>query len=167
MRKIMIYFVLFLIVFIVGCSSNETNFKIAYEGKGGFGYDVETKAFCLSELISSREELESLSNRYSSRYFDESSENYNSEIGILIRSYDDVFFDDRSLIICVILSGNGFYYKIKLDVNEDKLIINLKKSRKKGTFTDELFSYLFIIEVEKKDFSNINRVESIIYWWDI
>lgn len=163
MRKIMIYLVLFLIVFIVGCSSNETNFKIAYEGKGGFGYDEETKAFCLSELISSREELESLANRYSSRYFDESSESYNSEVGILIRSYDDVFFDDRSLIICEILSGNGFYYQIKLDVNEDKLIINLKKTRKKGTFTDEFFSYLFIIEVEKKDFSNINRVERIIY----
>ena len=49
-----------------------------------------------------------------------------------------------------------------LDLNENKLIINIKKSKKKGTFTDEAYSYLFIIEVNKNYTKDIEHLETKI-----
>lgn len=162
-KLLMMCFMLCLIAAFGGCSCKSNKFKIAYEGKGGFGFDEDKLTYCISEYISTKEELKTLSKKLNNGYFDESSTSYNSNIGLIIRNYDDIFFNDNNLIVCVIDAGNRFDYSVnKLDVSNNKLIINIKKTQKKGTFTDEAFSYLFIIEVEKKDFLNINYVETII-----
>ena len=164
MKKIlMMCFTLCLIAVVGGCSYKTNKFEIAYEGKGGFGFDEDKLTYCISEYISTKEELKALSKKLNNGYFDEFSTSYNSSVGLIIRNYDDVFFNDNNLIVCVIDGANSFDYSVnKLDVSNNKLIINIKKAQKKGTFTDEAFSYLFIIEVEKKEFLNINYVETII-----
>ena len=110
-----------------------------------------------------REKLETLSKKLNNGYFDELSFSYNSEMGLMIRKYDDEFFKDNSLVICVIDAGNYYNYSVnKLEVSNSELTINIKKTQKKGIFTDEAFAYSFIIEVEKTEFSNIKSVKTIV-----
>ena len=119
--------------------------------------------YCLSKYISTKQELETISKKLNNGYFDESSANYNSEIGLIIRNYDDSFFIDKSLIVCVIDGENRFDYSVdKLKVSNDELVINIKKTNKMGTFTDEAFANLSIIEVEKNEFQNIKSVKTTI-----
>ena len=116
-----------------------------------------------SKYISTKQELETISKKLNNGYFDESSANYNSEIGLIIRNYDDLFFIDKSLIVCVIDGENRFDYSVdKLKVSNDELVINIKKTNKMGTFTDEAFANLSIIEVEKNEFQNIKSVKTTI-----
>lgn len=128
-----------------------------------FGFDEEKMTYCLSKYISTKQELETISKKLNNGYFDESSANYNSEIGLIIRNYDDSFFIDKSLIVCVIDGENRFDYSVdKLKVSNDELVINIKKTNKMGTFTDEAFANLSIIEVEKNEFQNIKSVKTTI-----
>ena len=160
MKKVlMICFMLILSVTLVGCSNKANKYKISYEGKGTFGFDEEKMTYCLSKYISTKQELETISKKLNNGYFDESSANYNSEIGLIIRNYDDSFFIDKSLIVCVIDGENRFDYSVdKLKVSNDELVINIKM----GTFTDEAFANLSIIEVEKNEFQNIKSVKTTI-----
>ena len=164
MKKVlMICFMLILSVTLVGCSNKANKYKISYEGKGTFGFDEEKMTYCLSKYISTKQELETISKKLNNGYFDESSANYNSEIGLIIRNYDDSFFIDKSLIVCVIDGENRFDYSVdKLKVSNDELVINIKKTYKMGTFTDEAFANLSIIEVEKNEFQNIKSVKTTI-----
>ena len=129
MKKVlMICFMLILSVTLVGCSNKANKYKISYEGKGTFGFDEEKMTYCLSKYISTKQELETISKKLNNGYFDESSANYNSEIGLIIRNYDDSFFIDKSLIVCVIDGENRFDYSVdKLKVSNDELVINIKK----------------------------------------
>lgn len=164
MKKIIVLFMMLILsVTLVGCSNKNHNFSIAYEGKSAFGFDDEKLTYCLSEYVSTREKLETLSKKFNNGYFDELSLSYNSEMGLMIRKYDDEFFKDNSLVICVIDAGNHYNYSVnKLEVRNSELIINIKKTQKKGIFTDEAFAYSFIIEVEKTEFSNIKSVNTIV-----
>lgn len=85
------------------------------------------------------------------------------KLALIIRNYDDSFFIDKSLIVCVIDGENRFDYSVdKLKVSNDELVINIKKTNKMGTFTDEAFANLSIIEVEKNEFQNIKSVKTTI-----
>ena len=153
-----------LVFFMIVCSGciKETNqYKISFEGKGGFGFNADDSTYCITELIHSKDELEQLSDKMNNGYFDEFSTNFNNEIALKVRSFDKNFFENNNLIICVIDASSSYDYFIdNLDLNENKLIINIKKSKKKGTFTDEAYSYLFIIEVNKNYTKDIEHLET-------
>lgn len=163
--KKLILVVIFLSFMIVctGCINETNQYQIAFEGKGGFGFDADNSTFCITELICSKDELEQLSHKMDNGYFDEFSTNFNNEIALKVRSFDKNFFKNNNLIICVIDAGSSYdYFVDNLDLNENKLIINIEKTKKKGTFTDEAYSYLFIIEVNKNYTKDIEDVETRI-----
>lgn len=163
--KKLILLVIFLFFMIVcsGCIKETNQYQISFEGKGGFGFDADDSTYCITELIHSKDELEQLSDKMDNGYFDEFSTNFNNEIALKVRSYDKNFFENNNLIICVIDASSSYDYFIdNLDLNENKLIINIKKSKKKGTFTDEAYSYLFIIEVNKNYTKDIEHLETKI-----
>lgn len=83
---LMMCFTLGLIAFVGGCSCKTNKFEIAYEGKGGFGFDEDKLTYCISEYISTKEELKALLQKLNNGYFDELSTSYNSNIGLIIRN---------------------------------------------------------------------------------
>lgn len=160
MKKLILTIILLMLILLSGCSKNNIKFKVAYEGKGGFGFDKENSTFCISEHVSSKEQLIELSDKMNNHFFDESSTNYNNEIATHIRTYDDIFFKENSLIICVINAGNGYEYKINdLDIQDNNLSVNIKKIEKSGIYTDEGFTYIFVIETSKSNMINIEMVK--------
>ena len=160
MKKLILTIILLMLILISGCSKNNIKFKVAYEGKGGFGFDKENSTFCISEHVSSKEQLIELSDKMNNHFFDESSTNYNNEIATHIRTYDDIFFKENSLIICVINAGNGYEYKINdLDIQDNILSVNIKKIEKSGIYTDEGFTYIFVIETNKNNLIDVKNIE--------
>lgn len=165
MKKIIIILFLLMnfVIISTSCIKKTKPYRVSFQGKGGFGFDEENYTWCMTKFVSSQDELEKLSNKMNKGFFDESSNNYNSEIALKVRSFDNNFFQFNNLIICVIEAGNSYnYYIDDLVPSENQLIINIKKKKKKGTFTDEAYSYLFIIELNKNFVQDIERLETII-----
>lgn len=160
-RLLVIFLTLVITAFLTSCSNDGIKFVVRFSGRDGFGMDRDTLAFCFSERITSKEELIMLSQKMQNGIFDEQSDSYDSEVGKIIRSYDETFFENNNLIICVIESGYGYSNKIKkLDIDDNKLIVHINKKRKKGTHINVAFTYLFLLEVNKEDVSNVDYVET-------
>ena len=156
MKKILILFLaITTIIFLTSCN-NSIKFAVGYEGKGTFGFYAQGMGATNVEIVSSKDELIDLCEKYNNNFFNENSENYNNEIPLNVRSYDDSFFESHSLVICEISAGNHYSYKVnKIIKDEDSLQIIIKEKRKIGTYTDIGFIYLFLLELEKEDVLNI------------
>lgn len=164
-RALILFLAMTMIFFLISCGNNII-YSVAYEGKGTFGNytnDSGGVTFGMLEIVSSRDELVSLCEKYNNNYFNENSEFYNNEIPETVRSFDDVFFESHSLVICEIVAGNYCSYKIsKIIKVEDNLQIVIKEKRKTGTYTDVAFMYLFLLELEKDDVLNIKSDNLIV-----
>lgn len=137
--------------------------NIGYEGKGSFGFDEENLWYTLCEKITNADKLIELSSQMKNGFFDESSNSYNSKLGIKVRSYDNDYFVNNDLIICVFDAGNHYNYNVNNIINyEDALIVNIDKNLKIGTFTDESFAYIILIEINKKDIGQITDVSYVL-----
>ena len=156
MKKILILFLaITTIIFLTSCN-NSIKFAVGYEGKGTFGFYAQGMGATNVEIVSSKDELIDLCEKYNNNFFNENSGNYNNEIPLKVRSYDDSFFESHSLVICEISAGNHYSYKVnKIIKDEDSLQIIIKEKRKIGTYTDIGFIYLFLLELEKEDVLNI------------
>lgn len=137
--------------------------NVGYEGKGSFGFDEENLSYTICEKITNADKLIELSSQMKNGFFDESSNSYNSKLGIKVRSYDNDYFVNNDLIICVFDAGNHYNYNVNNIINyEDALIVNIDKNLKIGTFTDESFAYIILIEINKKDIGQITDVSYVL-----
>jgi hypothetical protein len=85
---------------LAGCGGNK-NFVIGYDKIGMFGskeVDGGTTSYTLAK-VSSVQELQALCVEFGNPAFQESSEHYSSELSQKIRGYDEVFFDEKALVI--------------------------------------------------------------------
>lgn len=113
--------------------------------------------------ISTREELENMCNKYHNGFFDESSDSYDTERGSILRSLDDSYFQNNSIMVCTLSTGDGYDIMVKkLEARDNILIVTIDQPRRKGAYHDNLYTYLLIFEVEKKDYINVNDVEVIL-----
>ena len=156
MKKLLLLLIV-LFIGLTACSCNTVSYHVAYNDYGAIGFDTEKNTFFVCESISSRDKLIELCERYDNHYFDDDFSRANQEIPMIIRSYDESFFNNNDLIIVVTTKNDSFNYKIKgIDINGQEIIINLKKKKLYGTFTDEANSYMFIIEIEKVEHHSVS-----------
>ena len=156
MKKLLLLLIM-LFICLTACGGETFPYHVVYNKKGGFGFDKEKNTFLVCESVSSRSELIELCEKYDNHYFDDDFSYANEEIPMIIRSYDESFFNNKDLIIVVTTKNDSFNYKIKgIDINGQEIIINLKKKKLYGTFTDEAYSYMFIIEIEKVEHNSVS-----------
>ena len=115
--------------------------------KVDYGIKVFSNAY-----ITSKEQLIALCDQWNNKSFDENDEYYNSDLKTLIRSYGDEYFELNNLIIIEFETGQGIKTKVKnINIEENKIIVNIKQKQKNGIWTTEAFSWLMIIEVSKEN----------------
>ena len=155
MKKILVS--IFLLVFglcLTACANSGIDYKVSYDNMASFGQkkvDGGLKIFS-DAYITSKEQLIALCDEWNNKSFDENDEYYNSDLKTLIRSYGDEYFELNNLIIIEFETGQGIKTKVKnINIEENKIIVNIKQKQKNGIWTTEAFSWLMIIEVSKEN----------------
>ena len=154
MKKML--FIMFLFVFtlfLTSCENTDIEFKVSYDNEGTFGFKEDNNILNLfgEAYITSKEQLISLCNEWDNKSFDENEEYYNSNLAILLRTYDDEYFDDNNIIIIEFETGRGIDSRIKnISIQEEKIVMTVKQKEKKGIWTTEAFHWLMIVEVSKE-----------------
>lgn len=141
-----------------GCGDSGIWFKVDYGAEGGFG-----KRIGVSKLVQSLEEMRDLCEEYSNDAYNESSEYYSVEEYQRIRSYDEVFFEEKALIVYSTFLGGDITKWIRVNnitVEETQLVVTLHhKDKGRGTWHDNSRTWLFLIEVNKADVLNVINVQ--------
>ena len=145
----------------VGCNSG-IKYNISYDKMGGFGQKEVDNGITMDilEIVNSLQELKDLCNEWSNPAFNESSEYFSSESSVKIRSYDEAFFSEKALIIYSFWRGYSKETRISnMSIDGTQLIINARYVSKRGTFDDVSFNWLFLIELNKTDISDVTTVQ--------
>lgn len=146
---------------LVGCEVNK-NFVVSYEKLGSFGIKdtADGELTFTLEMVDSLQALKDLCADWDNPAFEENSERYTSELSRTIRSYNEVFFNERILVIYAFDRGHRKKTQIdSIEVDGSMLIINTRLITQKGTFTDEAFSWLMLIEVNKSDVMGATTIQ--------
>lgn len=140
------------ILFLLGCNIKNNDYHVAYKGKYSFGFDDSNMTFLVSKCVKSLDELIKLCDDYSNGFYESNSSNYNDEVPKKIRSYDESFFRSNDLIIIVVGKNDAFDYIVhEVEDIDSTIVVKLRKKHFIGIYTDELYSYLILIELEKKE----------------
>ncbi len=114
--------------------------------------DLKIKVDSLSQLIS-------ISNENEFPFFDENDENYNNAFSKKIREYDEEFFTDKSLILIFSFGTNNLTVRIT-GTNLQGTTLTVTGSKPDGIYeTDVKRSFAYIIEMEKSDVKNVEKIE--------
>ena len=163
MKKILVsVFLLIIVLCLTSCANKEIDFKVSYDNMAAFGHKkIDDKYYIFNNAyITSQEQLIALCDEWNNKSFDKNNEYYYSEEEILIRSYDDEYFELNNLIIIEFETAQGIYTKIKnINIEEHKIIVNIKQKQKNGIWTTEAFRWLMIVEVSK---GNTNGVTELV-----
>ncbi len=154
-------FLLISLVLLTGCAK-QNNFIVSYDEMGSFRSKTIDEGITMYalEIINSLQELKDACDTWNNQAFQENSEDYTTELSQKIRSYDEVFFSDKNLIIYSFERGHSKETKINnMNVEDSQLIVNAQYITKKGTFTDESFDWLILIEVNKADVIGVDAIE--------
>lgn len=151
-KNILFILIIVLVLLLIGCRTKSVQYHVAYEGVGFFGFEKLNHTYLMNKCVKSKKELVELCEEYSNGFYDKNSRIYDNDIPKKIRSYDESFFNNNDLIIIVVEKNDSFEYKINdIFIDNSEIVVNLKKVRNHGTFTDEAYGYLFLIELEKKE----------------
>lgn len=146
---------------LTGCV-DQKNFIVSYDEIGSFGYKTTDEGITMYtlEMVSSLQALKDACDAWNNQAFQENSEHYKTELSQKIRSYDESFFSDRNLIIYSFERGHYHETKINdIDIIDSQLTIEAQYIIKKGSFTDEAFNWLILIEVNKTDVTGVVTIE--------
>lgn len=147
--------------FLTGCG-DQKNFVVSYDEIGNFGSKTIDEGVTMHtlEMVSSFQELKDLCDIWGNQAFQENSELYTSELSQKLRNYDESFFRDHNLIIYSFERGHRRKTIINnISAKDSELIINVSFVTKKGTFTDESFNWLILIEVDKSDVTGVTTIK--------
>ena len=104
----------------------------------------------LAEIVGSSSDLKALSYREGYPFFDEEDSLYQSELGEKIRSYNDSYFEEHSLLLLFMFDKPYSYMNIKdIEVENENVVITLLRP-------DDMFNseyrqtYLYLIELTKQ-----------------
>ncbi len=149
--------------------------KVDYNVAFAQGYDKGALAFGaqyaettlesdLKVKIDTMDELIAISNENEFPFFDKKAEGYNSPLGKKIRSYDEEFFADKSLILVFRWGIQGIYERlVDLYASGDSYVVTLST-----LFYDEgdgfgwdnsTHSFANIIEIEKNAKINASKID--------
>lgn len=144
-----------------GCNLG-IKFDIGYDKMGGFGskeIDGVSTTYTL-ELVNSLQELEDLCDAWGNPAFQENSEHYSVELSQKIRSYNETYFNEKILVVYSFERGHSKETRIDgITVDGLQLVVNARLIAKKGTFTDEAFNWLILIEVNKAEVAGVTTVQ--------
>lgn len=144
-----------------GCGGNK-NFVVGYNKMGSFGSKEisDSEITYTLEVVDSSQTLKDLCDEWGNPAFQESSELYTNELSQKIRSYNEVFFSDKILVVYSFQRGHSKETQIVgIEVEGAKLIINARYVTKKGTFTDEAFNWIMLIEINKSDATGVTTAQ--------
>ncbi|WP_264230045.1 hypothetical protein [Acholeplasma laidlawii] len=147
--------------FLIGCGE-QNFFVISYNEIGSFGSKTIDEGITMHtlEMASSLQELKDLCDIWNNQAFQENSEYYTSELSQKLRSYNESFFSDHNLIVYSFERGHSKETIINnISVEDSELIIEASFITKKGTFTDEAFNWLILIEVNKTDATGVATIK--------
>ena len=163
---------------ITGCKKNTLKYEVLYyksehsEFQNAFYHSdksyVDT-GYCstTSKLIKSYEELKQLCDEYNSPAFSKDSEQYDSELNQLIRSFDSNYFVKKSLIICFGTGRIGGLLqsgKIKnITIEENILLINYKTKDSNKDYIAAIINdpWVLIIEVNQEKVKDVVQTKLI------
>ena len=169
--------IVFLFSFI-GCNrhSNErdltTVYAVDYAESGSNGeaiYGVEQYSGCISEknmiaLLNSKQELVAFCDEneipfykiYGDDPYHLQEFTYNSALGRKIRSYDEAFFDEKSLILTFVVFPNIDPAKVAaFYIQGNDLMVEVARPEM-NSFLDALSYHNFVIEIDKNSSKNKN-----------
>lgn len=166
-KKILILVVAIIISsgIFTGCKQNK-NLVVSYDEAGSFAFEktgdtIFPSFMTVIEMVSTLDELKDVCVKWNNPSFQEESKYFTNEQSVKIQSYDEKFFNDKILIIYSFNRGQRKETVIEgVSVDGNKLIVNAKLISRKGrTFTDDLFSWLILIEVSKSEVVGATTVE--------
>lgn len=148
---------------IAGCNSGLW-FNVGYNDDSIFGQKENGGGTAFSSaLVVSFDEMRGLCEEWNNAAYQESNEQYLSELNKKIREYDDDFFVDKAIIIIQFSggnAGNGYTHNIKsVKIENDVLIVNRQSARKRGTWNDYAVFRVYIIEVNKTDIQGVTKLQ--------
>lgn len=144
-----------------GCSSG-IKFSVTYDKVGGFGSKKVDGGMTMSvlEIVNSLQELKDLCDEWENPAFQESNEYYNNELSQKIRSYNEAYFSEKILIVYSFDRGHSKETRIdSITVDGLQLVVNTRLVTKKGTFSDEAFNWLILIEVNKAEITGVATIQ--------
>lgn len=123
------------------------------QGYGGFKYAI----------VNSREELTSLCDTWYFEAFDENSSYYDSTICKKMRECDQDFFEAKTLLIFVEVTGRSETINIKsINVEDNKIVMVLKRKSKPGYHNTKGEYKTFLVSIDKS--AGESKTELIINW---
>lgn len=149
------------------CSSG-LRFKVGYEGKGyvngafaftdASGEEIGTHNSL--RLITSVEELKAFCDELNNPAFSVDSPKYSSNLSKQIREYDEAFFTEKTLVICLLTASNaGISYTVKaLAVEGTTLLVDVKQQESKRESATVITPWTFLIEVKNTDIIGVISV---------
>jgi len=149
------------LVLLAGCSSG-IKYNIGFNKMSGFGIKEVEGGFTETtlEIVSSLQELKDLCLEWDNPAFKENSEYYSSELSKKMRSYDEAYFEEKILIVYSFVRSHHRETRIdSLEVNGEQLVINARYITRRGSFPDEVFNWLILIEVNKADVLGVTSVQ--------
>lgn len=163
-KKIIYAMVIFIITVTVfsGCNEkkdepNALLFNVGYEKKLS-GNEIPIQSF--SRMATSLESLIQISDENGYPFFKENDTNYSFELCQKIREYDNLYFQEKALILVFYFESSDDY-PLKVDsvyIENDALKVTLAKPVTEFVNDTETL-YVFIIELNKKDVEGANKVE--------
>lgn len=161
-RLLMLIVIIIFGINVTGCNSSKIKFESGYDQMGGFGFKEVDGNITMEilEFIGSVKELKDICEQWGNPAFDQSSEFFSSEISEKIRSYDDSFFVDNTLIIYSFLRGHRNETRIdSISIEGEQITLNARYISKKGKFDDVEFNWLMLIEVKKEDILGSSTIQ--------
>ncbi len=168
MKKIVVVLLISIlgVCLLVGCAKDEKAHSIEYKvACSTIPIDVYLQNPYSGEIlkkVDSVQGYEKLCNDNDILIFDENNENYDSDLCKDLRSYDDSYFEENSLIVLTYYSKEIYDEKINnIKLNGEVLEVDIDKK-----FSEEhdsinsniLVSYAFFIEVKKSEVKNVDDI---------
>lgn len=105
------------------------NYSVKFDKIDCFGYKINDdsleKEYFNNAIFSSREELVKGCIEWNNMTFDEKSEQYNNDLQQKLRSYNDSFFDKKSIIVITSLVNGNQKIKIKsVKVDKETIVVS-------------------------------------------
>ena len=174
MKKIlfvgMVLLYIFSCIFIfMSCKKGSIEFNVAYRSRQLFSFAKDDegqwdKMYTGTKLLFNFTELKDMCEEYDNPAFDSQAEGYDSALSLKLREYDDVYFEEKALVIYSGYSWNDSRKpKVKwITVNDTILTIVIGLKNDWRVHTTEAVSILFLIEVNKSDVQGVTdiRVET-------
>ena len=156
MKKIFVMVMMFCFMFLcVSCQNNKVKFDVFEEQPYYFGLDFSN----MNEMQFDGEELKIYKN-YSEMIDDLNNKGFNIKENAFSEKYCDEFFENKSLVLYYSIdSSAGYKYTFKsIKIIDNELLLNIEIN-KEGSHATVLTPRLFIIEINKNDINDFEKLK--------